>query len=117
MCMLTVNFSLAGESVKPIPAGFNGTWHESLAECASSTPPTLLIGKNGFKSHGMTGKLRAVVSDLPDEVAFIAEITDEDHQKWLKTFHYKLSANGKSMKDVIDDPELAQTLVKCSTKK
>lgn len=115
--LLAANVCWAGEAVKPPPAAFNGAWQTSQQECTASATPILLIGKNVFKFHGNAGKLRAVVADTPKEVAFIAEITDEDGQKWLRTFHYKLSDNGQTMKDAADDPELAQALVKCRAKK
>lgn len=87
----------------PVPERFRGEWGAALKDCGvAGTEARLRVEADALRLHESSGQLRAVLPQGNDGLALVAQHPTGDGSTRLAYRHYRLSADGRSLRDISD---------------
>lgn len=113
-------YSAAIDSLKTIPAYFQGNWTYRPDECGFHPltndvyPSLITINKHGIMYYESSGNAAAIVRRSQNEVAMILEFSG-DGTSWLAYKHFILSEGKKTISDV-SNPRSNKTIYRCPSR-
>ena len=98
----------ASDLVNSVPTRFLGSWSSSPDACGTGTDDLVLELKPDRISHWeSSGPLKSIVLHGQDEIALIAELSDEGHT-WLTAAVFRLSPEGDKLIDATSGDEVVR---------
>lgn len=111
--LLSCHPSSACSDGPDVPTQFVGHWASSAGSCASDADDLVLrIGAKRISHWEGEGPIRAAVSRGHNELALIAELSDEG-ETWLATYRFELSDDGQRLIDSTTVPGQPVVRYKC----
>jgi len=105
--------STASQPVAEVPSQFIGVWMGSPASCDSERDDLALqLERKRISYWESNGPIKAIVVHGNNEIALIAELSDEG-ESWLTTAQFKLSPAGDKLIDDTSIPGKEVVRYKC----